>query len=123
MGKLTDAVRSGDIKEVESLLSGLFSKYRNKPLINEEKFKGKPALYLAIELGHKEIALALIKAGADVDYQVGKLKWTPLFVAALNGHLTVVEALIKAKVDVNLTRDTRGNPTLYCSTRRPLFCC
>lgn len=66
----------------------------------------------------------LIKQGAQVNSQHGKLKRTPLMNAALNGSNWVMQALIKLEADIN-QQDAEGNTALILITRgpfHPLIC-
>ncbi len=63
---------------------------------------GGTALAAAIELGLEEMALALIKAGADVNL---KAKNPPLLVAAANGRVSIIPALLDAGADINVVDD------------------
>jgi len=63
------------------------------------------ALHSAVaDGGHREIALALIAAGADPNAKQ-RHGWTPLHGAAHSGDRAVVEALLAAGADRSLTND------------------
>ncbi len=61
---------------------------------------GSSALVRAIEHGRNDVALALIKAGADLNL---KAKTAPLLAAVQKDSFAVVSALLEAGADINLT--------------------
>ena len=63
---------------------------------------GSSALVRAIEHGLEAVALALIKAGADVNLEAES---APLLVAAQKERLEVIPALLAAGADINATGD------------------
>ncbi len=72
--------------------------------------EGKSALMLALELGHNDIALALIQAKIGIDTP-NKEGTTPLMQAAAKNNVMAVKALIKAKA-VKTLRDKEGYTAL-----------
>lgn len=93
MGKLINAIKKNDSKEVEMLLAG---KYHNNKLLNEEFDKNIPLneqqypLLLAVLNGNEAIVAALLAAGAKAN-QKGE---TALHIAAKNGHLRALKLLL-----------------------------
>ena len=92
------------LKRIQQLLS-----YGAKPDIKDTI--GWTALIECCRNGwekHKEIAEALINAGADVN-QATNDSWTPLYLAANNNHLHIVKLLVSKGANVNM--ETRyGSP-------------
>ena len=64
-------------------------------------------LHGAARFGHTETALALIKAGADINIK-DKTGWTPLHAAASQGQTETALALIKAGADINAKEENGG---------------
>ena len=62
--------------------------------VNVANAKGFVALMHACQNGHDLCALALIKAGANVDHQNAK-QWTALMFAAQNGHEQVCSSQLE----------------------------
>ncbi len=56
-------------------------------------------LHSAAAHGKNEIAIELIKAGADVNHQLGRFRSTPLQTAIVNGHAQMICLLLKAGAD------------------------
>ena len=97
------AVRSGGLKRVQELI-------QSGADVNEpcgERLRENSLLILAIKEGYKDIALALLAAGADVHAKdlLDNLGWTPLHWACGMKLKEVVEALIDRGSRVN-ERDT-----------------
>ena len=63
----------------------------------------------AADAGDRESALALIRAGADVNAKQ-RHGWTPLHAAAQSGDRTLVEALLAAGADPSLAHDAGKTP-------------
>ena len=63
------------------------------------KEQNSTTLVDASSRGHSECGAKLIKAGVDVDEQVGDLR--PVSAAARNGHSSYLELLIHAGADAN----------------------
>lgn len=95
---------SGDLNTVQLLL-----KYVQKDAINNtvsRLFCNKDAVHwtikplvIACKLGHSDIVVTLLKAGANVN--LNDASHTPLTAACENGHCIVVKELIKARADIN----------------------
>lgn len=65
---------------------------------------GETPLFVALNRGHEDTAMALLDAGADPGV-VSNNGTTPLFWAARHGYLRVVERLLQLGVDVHAARD------------------
>jgi len=87
--ELRAAARSGDLKEVKTLLKNGVS--------GDDKF----ALIWAAQDGHSQVVAELIKTGADVKSKTAAGGTNALDLAAQNGHLEVVQMLIEAGANVN----------------------
>jgi ankyrin repeat protein len=68
---------------------------------------GITALEAAAFRGHFQIALILLKAGADVNAEFRKIGVTPLTEAAREGRLDMVHLLLKVGADLHLPKDER----------------
>lgn len=90
-GGLSDAVRSGDIKAVEPLLT--------PGTLNDRGPDGRLPLALACEIGDKEMVAFLLDKGAypDRDDDVG----SPIHLAVENDHADIVELLMVHGVEVD----------------------
>jgi len=77
---------------------------------------GFTPLCAAAQYGHTEVAIALIRAGADVNYQIGG-GFTPLYLAIQERNTNVINALIGCtRTNVNLaTKD--GCTPLYAAAQ------
>ena len=106
---MEEAVRRGYLNLVQTLL-------RSGTDVNEpctvRNGEGS-LLILAIETGHKDIALALLAAGADV-HAKDSIGWTPLCWACFMRFEEVVDALIDRGSRVN-ERDSVGRTPLMCA--------
>jgi len=93
--EMHDAIAKNDISKVKALLN-------SKPKLNKTLDSRAAPTYLtqASRLGRTEIALLLIKSGANVDFPDGD-GMTPLLHACQIGNLKIAEALIHAGADVN----------------------
>ena len=99
------AVRSGNLKRVEELIRS--GEDVNKPPV---LFRDSSLLMLAIQFGHKDIALALLASGANV-HTKDKDGWTALHWASCKGFEEVVQALINIGSRMN-SRDSLGRTPL-----------
>ena len=104
---MDEAVRRGDLKRVREL-----TRIRGVDASAPQRFtrRGGTVLHLAIERGFEDIALELLKAGADV-HTKDAIGWTALHWACCKGFKEVVEMLINkgSKVD---ERDMFGQTPL-----------
>ena len=105
-GRMDAAVRSGNLKVVQELI-------RSGTDVNEPFSVGggeDSLLTIAIAHGHKDIALVLLRAGADVHTKDSTGR-TPLHWACEQGLKAVVQALIDGGSRVN-ERDSSGRTPL-----------
>ena len=68
----------------------------------------------------KKTALALIKAGADVNAKE-KYGGTPLYLAACFGHTEIALALIKAGADINAKEEYGGTPLHWACSQSAII--
>ena len=93
---IRSAIKSGDFKQVHSLLS------KNEDALEMDTPFG-PWLHVAASFGQLEIVKLLPEMGADIHAVGGVYGGTALNYAAMNGHFEVVEHLLDkgAKMDVS----------------------
>lgn len=84
-------------------------------LSGKKKAEGVTPLHLAAIHGHAEIALALIKAGADVGATDNDGR-TALHFAALSGQTDIVLALVKAGADVGAKDSADSTPLHWAAS-------
>lgn len=104
---------SGDLNTVKILLNYVCKKC----VINEDpsiEVRSMSPLLIACTFGYSDIAMALLKAGANVN--LNSHSWTPLTASSSNGQLSVVKVLIKAKADVNLQNGNKTPLTAACDS-------
>src|SRR5215813_4254987 len=99
--RISEAAMRGDQALVQTLL-------QQKADVNAAQPDGTTALHWAAYRDDMEMALALLKAGANVKAQTRLGAVTPLHLAATNGSAKMLEFLLKAGADVNLAN---GNGT------------
>jgi uncharacterized protein len=93
--RLIDAVKSGNVTAVASLL-------RQRVPVNATEPDGSTALHWAARHDRVDIVQALLRARADVNV-ANRYAITPLTLAAINGSGEVVDLLLKAGGDPNTT--------------------
>lgn len=71
---------------------------------------GLNALHHAAREGHRDVALALIDAGADLNVTTGGDGSSPLVLATINGHFDLALEMIERGADVNLYSDAGVGP-------------
>lgn len=86
--KLINAVKNGDLKNVETLIA-------EGAALEARDAEDMTALMIAAKKGHADITSKLINAGANV-YAVDKFGWTSLFIATDKGHTDTVRILMAA---------------------------
>ena len=96
---ILDAAYNGDLDTVEHLLAQ--NPALTAAMVPEVYEPGTTALSLAAYQGHREIARALLAAGADVD-ALGH-DGTPLMMAAYADRRDVAEMLLDSEANVNAT--------------------
>ena len=103
---LLKAARDGDLERVTRLL-------RVKDIDLNYSVKCNTPLTTALFNRHEQIALALIKAGADVNLQT-KLSQSPLYLAAMRGMDEGIRELLQHGGKATL-RDHMGDNALDCA--------
>ena len=78
---------------------------------------GYNALTGAVTNGHEEIAVWLLKNGADANYRYGP-GYTPLHAAAANGHLEIVKALLVHGADIRAKTNDGKTPAAIAEERK-----
>ena len=73
--------------------------------------------YWATELGHGNVAIELLRAGALIDVKSGEGE-TPLFLAVAHQHSSVVSDLLNLGADVTVSTNTRGTALFHAN-----YCC
>jgi ankyrin repeat protein len=100
---LQDAAFTGDLGLIEILLK------RGALVDKRVNGTGPTALFFAVQAANKKAAEALIKAGADLNFDAGD--GSPLHVAAMNGFTGISELLIANGAQVNgVTKTDRATP-------------
>ncbi len=103
VGKLWDAVSTGNLSVVEQALA-------NETDVNmKDPQSGATLLTVAALMGHTEIAALLIDHGADVDAK-GKDGGTPLHAAAFLGRVETVKLLLEKGADVTIRSKVGSTP-------------
>ncbi|KAL8951441.1 MAG: hypothetical protein Q9222_002581 [Ikaeria aurantiellina] len=89
------AVRSGNQNTVRLLL-------QHKVNVNHRTNSGETPLYLASQYGYDEIVGTLLgvkDTHAALEIYESSRKWTPLFIACVEGHLSITRLLLAAGAD------------------------
>ena len=71
---------------------------------------GDTALTSALKTGHLDIAKLLIGEGVDVNKH-GRLRFTPLMLAAMNGNLDIAKILVENGAEVDMEVDSNNSDT------------
>lgn len=103
--ELLDAVKAGDIARVQTALAGGAD-------VNEVDFAYGSALHLATAIGNREIADALIAAGADLEATGEPAGAHPLHVAAQTNEAEIAALLVAKDAIVDAT-DSEGRTPLF----------
>jgi ankyrin repeat protein len=90
---LRTAAARGDLAAVNACL-------KSRPSVDAANSDGLTALMMAAANGHREVVVALITAGADVNYATPRDGLTALLMAAHWGHLSTVETLVEKGANV-----------------------
>eukprot|EP00735_Rhodelphis_limneticus_P006603 TRINITY_DN19028_c0_g1::TRINITY_DN19028_c0_g1_i1::g.21607::m.21607 TRINITY_DN19028_c0_g1::TRINITY_DN19028_c0_g1_i1::g.21607 ORF type:complete len:326 (-),score=21.98,sp/Q9ERC1/MYO16_RAT/36.97/7e-09,Ank_4/PF13637.1/4.9e+02,Ank_4/PF13637.1/0.00038,Ank_4/PF13637.1/1.4e-06,Ank_2/PF12796.2/2.1e-10,Ank_2/PF12796.2/5.6e+03,Ank/PF00023.25/0.018,Ank/PF00023.25/0.0002,Ank/PF00023.25/2.2e+03,Ank_5/PF13857.1/0.29,Ank_5/PF13857.1/3e-07,Ank_3/PF13606.1/7.4,Ank_3/PF13606.1/0.00037,Ank_3/PF13606.1/5.9e+02 TRINI len=91
--KLVSLARSGDMGSIQRMLPTM----RN--VLDERASDGTIALVAATTWGHDDVALVLLKAGADVNGCNDGTLWTPLHVACMQERTRLVLKLLNEGAD------------------------
>ena len=105
--RLIEAVRRGDVKAVDSLLT-------QGADVNTRQGDGATALHWAAHQDDRALVERLLRAGADVG-AANDLGVTPLLLACTNGSAPIVETLLAAGADPNATAQGRETPLMVAS--------
>lgn len=101
---LAQSARDNNLKRAEELIA-------DGAQLNYRSYRSDNALDVAIELGHVDMVMLLLKAGADPNSHAQYSSTTPFLAAAGKGNVEIVAALLDAKAAVN-TQGDRGNTAL-----------
>jgi ankyrin repeat protein len=105
---LVDAVRAGDVEAVAAMLQ------EGQP--PDGRVEGSTALYTAAAQGQTDVALLLLKRGADPNLRSGdQTEGTPLCAAACHGYLEIVCGLLAFGADANLREDDWWTPLRWAA--------
>ncbi|MEP7116423.1 MAG: ankyrin repeat domain-containing protein [Acidobacteriota bacterium] len=107
-GALADAAMRGDAAAVRDLLAHGAS-------VNGAQGDGMTALHWAAERGHRDLAIALLAAGANVSAVTRLGGFMPLHLAARAGHADVVSVLVAAKAPVGVATTTGAAPLHFAA--------
>jgi len=102
--KIHESVLTGDIESIRVFIE------TGPDLNQEDPANGGSPLCTAATFGKTDIALALLEAGADVNFRNNDGS-TPLLIAAFFCHTEIVEALLKNGADKNI-RNNAGSTAL-----------
>ena len=108
---LHEAANRGDVAELKSLI-----RRRAYPLDSEDH-EGRSPLMHAVHRKHVNCALALIKAGADVDFAANDGS-TPLHESCYNSTMAMTILLLNSKANPR-SRDQDGRQPIHWSTDNP----
>ena len=103
--QLYESVALNDAPQVHNL-------FRRGASPNQDDIDGNSVLQIAAGASLPEISNMLMKAGADLETQVGDLHVTPLVAAASSGHTEAARALIKLGANVD-SCDSEGRTALH----------
>ena len=78
--------------------------------VNAEDEAGKPALMVAIDMGHTHVVQVLLDHGANIDHAL-QTGWRPLNSAAKAGNMGLASLLLRNRIPVD-TADASGNTCL-----------
>jgi serine/threonine-protein phosphatase 6 regulatory ankyrin repeat subunit B len=104
-----EVVKSGDLAQIGTLLD------HSPNLVFQKNKDGHTALYVAAEVGNKDVAELLLAGGAQVDAKATTW-WTSLHVATVNGHKDVVELLLRNGAEAD-ARDREAHTPLWVAAR------
>ncbi len=103
-----DYIYDGNLPGVQGLLD------RGVPINSRDYFEGNTLLIEASQLGHGEIALELIRRGAQINVKNNNGE-SALLKAAAEGELSIVRALLTAGVEVNSPDQEGKTPLIYAA--------
>ena len=105
-----DAVRSGDVEKVKTLLQA------DSKLTAARTVDGNTPLHLAALEGHAAVAKSLLDSQAQVNAR-GLREETPLHMAMYDGHREMAELLLANQADVN-AQSANGETPLHLAARK-----
>ena len=116
---LYDVVTIAAVANDPELMS-LALKHGNRAGLTTSIYDGT-ALIAAAHLGHAEVVIRLIKAGAPLDH-VNNLNWTALIEAVVLGdggrnHIATVKALVEAGADISIGDGDGMAPLAHAEAR------
>ena len=106
-GEIHDAALTGDLEEIETLITD------NPSVVHDKDENNDTPLHIAAREGFLSVAKLLVEKGADI-HAGDNENSTPLDVAAGCGQREMVELLVEAGTDLNHI-DTNGNTALHFS--------
>jgi uncharacterized protein len=106
--RLPEAVKRGDLAEVESLL------HEHVP-VNSAEGDGSTALHWAAYENNLPVARLLLEAHANVNAQTRDESLTPLFMACQNGSAPMIELLLKHGADANGVNTLGTSPLMVAA--------
>lgn len=105
-------IKSNDIKKVKLFLKAGMN-VNTKYLDSSDKNNyGKNGLMVAVGLGHKDVALTLIKNGIDIN-AIDNNSRNALWTAVDNSKSEMIKLLADNKIDVNYIDPTQNDNILY----------
>ncbi len=106
---VADAAMKGDLARVRALIA-------NKTDVNAAQPDGSTALHWAAHFDNIEMAVVLLKAGANPKAAT-RLGATPLYLASVNGNAAMIEKLLAAGADPNDNILEHGETPLMFAAR------
>jgi ankyrin repeat protein/L-ascorbate metabolism protein UlaG (beta-lactamase superfamily) len=107
--EIHNAALNGDLTKVKELLA------KDPSLLNAANDVGRTPLHVAANSGHTELAVWLIKQGADVNRRESSYQLTPLHLAVWNGHLEVTRLLLTHGADLQAREKDNENALYYAA--------
>ena len=103
-------------EEPFSMVNMLINSKVNLDIVNSN---GETPLLLAVKKNYVDVAILLIKAGANVNINNRKLNgYTPLHYACIKGNQTLIKEILACRPDVNKCTPVKGtdpNPKYNCT--------
>jgi len=112
-GEIHEAIRRGDLAEIERLVAA------DKSLLGAKDTDGSPPLNLAAQAGNIAIAKYLLEAGADLNGGDNE-RSNALHLAASGGQNEMIDFLLSKGMDVNSTDANGMTAVLFAAARNTL---